>query len=184
MKKLCQSVRRETVLASTRLSQVCRDKWLNSKDERGRIDSSNIQNGLAGWRKKTRLSGLGMSNWVDGRSSIKIMERRRKRWDLTRQGWGWYRRFHVFTFIHFNLTCFYGQQQSLCPLIFVPNLWVSRPWHHFPYPQHSSGSRDQEVGESMQGDCVNKGDMWTCSWRRPTYKDQHKKEEMEIQGEK
>lgn len=40
------------------------------------------------------------------------------------------------------------------------------------------------MGESMQGDCVNKGDMWTGSWRRPTYKDQHKKEEMEIQGEK
>lgn len=39
--------------------------------------------------------------------------------------------------------------------IFVPNLWVSRVWHHFPYLQRSSGSRDQEVGKNMQGDYVD-----------------------------
>lgn len=118
---------------------------------------------------------LGLSNWVDGRTSIEVMERRTMGWGQGRHlnlnngkrvewqaGLGRYRKgFHVFSLLHLNLRCLYRQggislKQSLLQVCGCQ--------------RYSTISLPSVFQWNNQRKNVDQGDVRLCSWWRPTEK--------------
>lgn len=101
-RELYQSIRWETLLASTRFPHVGREKLIQKMEVK--LTAPKYWMDWKGGRGgKQDFQVLGLSNWVDSSTSTEIMKRRRRMgWGQDRQCWGgtekgcmcstWYRR--------------------------------------------------------------------------------------------